>query len=229
MTLINLVNHVLRRLRESEVSDVMDTEYSKMICDFVNDAKRICENAHQWNALFGELELTTAASTQTLTLDGLGQAGQVLDMINDTSNLRMIQAHTKWMNDQTNFTGTQEGPPRWFAFNGVAADDDPIVDLWPIPDTTYTIKVKYKLGSERLENSSDELAIPEDPVIQYAFAFALRERGEVGGSNYNEQLQIAKTMLSDYIAIDAERRPEDQTWDAGYYHRTLRNTRWIIH
>ena len=40
MTYLNLVNNVLRRLREEEVSSVQDSTYAKMVGDFVNDAKR---------------------------------------------------------------------------------------------------------------------------------------------------------------------------------------------
>jgi len=35
-----LVNDVLIRLRGNEVTSVTDTSYSKLICKFVNDAKR---------------------------------------------------------------------------------------------------------------------------------------------------------------------------------------------
>ena len=43
---LTLVNSVLRRLREDEVSAVANTTYSKMVGDFVNDAKRQVENSH---------------------------------------------------------------------------------------------------------------------------------------------------------------------------------------
>jgi len=45
MTYLDVVNNVLRRMREEEVNSVSDTTYSKMVGDFVNDAKRIVENA----------------------------------------------------------------------------------------------------------------------------------------------------------------------------------------
>jgi hypothetical protein len=39
MTYLNLVNNVLRRLREDEVSNVSESTYSAMVGDYVNDAK----------------------------------------------------------------------------------------------------------------------------------------------------------------------------------------------
>ena len=40
MTYLNIVNNVLRRMREEEVASVASTTYSKMVGDFVNDGKR---------------------------------------------------------------------------------------------------------------------------------------------------------------------------------------------
>jgi hypothetical protein len=39
MTYVQLVNSVLRRLRENEVTTVQSDNYSKLIGDLVNDAK----------------------------------------------------------------------------------------------------------------------------------------------------------------------------------------------
>ena len=39
-TYLTIVNHVLRRMRENEVSNVSTNNYSKMVGDFVNDAKK---------------------------------------------------------------------------------------------------------------------------------------------------------------------------------------------
>ena len=41
MTYLNLVNNVLRRMREEEVASVSSNTYSKMVGDFVNDAKPV--------------------------------------------------------------------------------------------------------------------------------------------------------------------------------------------
>ena len=45
MTYLQLVNSVLRRLREDEVTTVGQTSYSKLIGEFVNDAKRTVEDS----------------------------------------------------------------------------------------------------------------------------------------------------------------------------------------
>ena len=54
MTYLNLVNGVLRRLREDEVTSVTANTYSKMVSDFVNDAKDLVETSwdRDWETRF---------------------------------------------------------------------------------------------------------------------------------------------------------------------------------
>ena len=47
MTYLELVNDVLIRLREAEVETVSQTDYSKLIGKFVNDAKRSEEHTSE--------------------------------------------------------------------------------------------------------------------------------------------------------------------------------------
>ena len=49
MTYLNLMNSVLRRLREEETTSVTSTTYVKMVGDFINDAKKIVEEAADWS------------------------------------------------------------------------------------------------------------------------------------------------------------------------------------
>lgn len=226
MTYLEVVNGVLRRLRESTVSTYNETEYSTMIGDLVNDALDKVQRSHQWSALFDQATITTSASTQNYVLDGMGEMVQILDAINDTSNVRLKQVSIQWMNTQTNMGGSEEGSPYAYTFNGVAGDDDPKVDLWPIPDGVYSIKFKVKKQQSNLTDGSTKIIVPAQPVLEFAYAFALRERGEMGGANFNEQYALANSTLSDYISIDAERHPEAQYWTDGSIHRTLRTIHW---
>ena len=45
MTYLQLVNRVLRKLREDEVTIVNENDYSKLVGDFVNDAVKCVEAA----------------------------------------------------------------------------------------------------------------------------------------------------------------------------------------
>lgn len=58
-TYLQLVNDVLVRLREPQVSTVSQTPYSALIGALVNDAKREVEDAWQWSQLFDYLTFAT--------------------------------------------------------------------------------------------------------------------------------------------------------------------------
>jgi hypothetical protein len=60
MTLLTIVNKVLRRLREDTVSSVAESEYSKLIGEFVNEAKEQMEDMWFWSVY------ETAVSTSIL-------------------------------------------------------------------------------------------------------------------------------------------------------------------
>lgn len=89
MTYVELVNSVLTRLREGTVSSVSDNAYSKLIGEFVNDAKRSVEDSYNWNALTETLSAVTANDVFNYVLVGSGTRFRVLNVINDTSNFFM--------------------------------------------------------------------------------------------------------------------------------------------
>ena len=62
MTFLNLMNNVLRRLREEEVSSVTESTFAKMTGDFINDAKHIVEESNDWSALRSTISISTTAS-----------------------------------------------------------------------------------------------------------------------------------------------------------------------
>ena len=89
MTYLDLVNNVLRRIREEEVASVNANTYSKMVGDFVNDAKKLVETSWDWSALRTTLTITTSADIFNYVLTGSQNRVKALDVINDTSNFFM--------------------------------------------------------------------------------------------------------------------------------------------
>lgn len=212
MTYLELVNSVLRRLRETEVSSVSDNAYSKMIGEFVNDAKRNVEDAYPWNALADTLSATTTADIFNYVLVGSGQRFRVLDVINDTSNAIMTLAPTKWMDKQFLVNSPAKASPTYYNFNGVDANGDTQVDLYPIPNAAYDLRFNIIKPQEPLSANTDKLLVVSEPVIFLAYAKALAERGEDGGISSNEAYALYKQSLSDAIAIETGRYIEEQEW-----------------
>ena len=99
MTYLNLVNNVLRRLREEEVASVQSSTYSKMAGDFVNDAKRMVEDAWDWSALRTTLTVTTTADIFNYVLTGSQNRIKALNVINDTTNRFMEYRTATYFDD----------------------------------------------------------------------------------------------------------------------------------
>ena len=218
MTYIELVNAVLRRLRESEVTTVQgagnSNAYARLIGDFVNEAKSQVENAWKWSALRRTLTATTVDGTFNYEIQGSQNNFQVLSVLNDTSNITMLYKDADWFNDAFLLTNPQRGIPTFYNFNGVSADGDTQVDIYPIPDGAYTLRFNVVLRNVPLSGDSDPMEIPSRPVILLATAMAIEERGEDGGQQSINAYAAAQSALADAVALDAGRHPEETIWYA---------------
>jgi len=214
MTYLELVNDVLVRLRETTVSTVSETSYSSLIGKFVNDAKRQIEDAFAWNVLGRTITLSTTSGTYEYSLTGAGQKFQVIDVINVTSNVGMKNIDFASMNRKQNFSTPVSGIPYEYAFDGVDTNYDTKVTIYPRPDGVYSIPFSLTVPQATLSSDSTVVAVADTLVAQNAYARALVERGEDGGLSSSEAYQLYKAMLSDYIALEGTRYPENQEFVA---------------
>jgi hypothetical protein len=214
MQYIQLVNSVLRRLRETEVSSVADNAYSKMIGEFVNDAKRQVEDSYAWNSLSDTLSAVTAVDIFNYVLVGSGQRFRMIDVINDTDDFFLKYQTTSEMNRLFLMTSSEKGSPRYYNFNGVDANGDTQVDLYPIPDGVYNVRFNVIRPQVPLVADADRLLVPHEPVIFNACARAFAERGEDGGVTSNEMYALYNQSLADAIAIESGRYLEEGEWMA---------------
>lgn len=212
MTYLDLINNVLRRLREDTVDTVNSTTYSSLIGDLVNDAKKIVENSFDWTALRDTIVVNTVDGTNEYSLTGSGDLAVVKDVMNTTAKKFMHQRSQSFFNNVNYNTSPVSGSPDYFTFVGVDSNQDLTVQLYPNPDAAYTIRFDVSVPQADLSADSDRLSVPVNPVIQLAYAMALRERGETGGQSAAEQFAVASTALSDAISFDANRYPSELTF-----------------
>ena len=212
MTYLNLMNSVLRRLREEETTSVTSTTYNKMVGDFINDAKTLVGQAADWSALRETLTISTTASDNTYSLTGGGDNVKVMSMLNDTQNCFMTYQTKDWFNDALYISNAVEGAPKYFTYNGLDGNGDTQILFGPTPDGVYSIRVDLVKRQADLAANDDSLLIPAQPVIHLAVALLARERGETGGTSTAEYFQIANQYLSDAIAIDAAKHPEEMVF-----------------
>ena len=212
MTYLDLVNNVLRRLREEEVSNVSESTFSKMVGDFVNDAKNLVENAWDWSMLRTDVTLTTTSTVATYALEGTQDKVKTLSVINDTSNTVIEYRPYDWFEEQVYINGPVSGSPEYYTFNGYDVNNDTQITFYPTPNSAYDIQLKLVYNNDDLTENTDTLLIPDAPVMHLAIALLARERGETGGTSTPEYFVIADKYLSDAIAYDAQKHPEDTIW-----------------
>ena len=182
MTYLELVNAVLRRLRESEVATVQGAgntnSYARLIGDFINESKSQVEAAWDWSALRTTITLTTSADVFNYELQTTRNSAKVLDVWNDTSNIEMKYQSAHWFNQEFLMADPQKGVPTFYNFNGVSSDGDTQVDIYPIPDGVYDIRFNMTLRNLPLVNDTDSTVLPTRPIILLATAMDIYRKGE---------------------------------------------------
>lgn len=209
MTYLNIMNNVLRRLREEEVSNVNESTYSKMAGDFINDAKTIVEESNDWSALRETIVITTTADDNQYSLTDCGDNVKVMSALNDSQNCFIGYQTKDWFNEQLYINDVVEGSPRYYTYDGLDSNGDTQILVSPRPDDVYTLRFDVVKRQAELTDNADNLLVPEKPVIHLALALLARERGETGGTSTAEYFAIADKYLSDAIALDAAKHPEE--------------------
>jgi hypothetical protein len=209
-TYLEMVNDVLARLRVQQVGSVNDTDYSRLIGRFVNDAKRQVEDAFDWNVLRRAIIITTSPAVASYSLVGSGQKFRELNALNTSKYYPMRNTTFAEMQKYLQMGTPSQSAPVYYNYNGYDGNYDTKVDLFPVPDAAYSLLFNLVVPQPMLVSDSTVILVPEEIVQQNAFARAIVERGEDGGLNSSEAYQLYRTMLSDYIALESTRYPENQ-------------------
>lgn len=226
MTYLQLVNEVLKRLREDQVTTVEDTAYSALIGTFINDAKREVENAWNWQVLKQIQNVPPDGLTFQFNISGLtdSQARLAYDhckrpMVYDVKPNDEFQLHEvpfdyiigQYLTDPDSFNSNDK--PSLFAvkkdttsqwkiyFNGICA-----------VDRLYSMY--FYVPQDELDIDSTDILVPWRPVVHLALLYALDERGEEIGEPGSKAWARFDKSLSDSIALDAIGNNAMITFDA---------------
>lgn len=200
-TYLSIVNDVLRRLREGTVSSVTQTTYSTLIGEFVNEAKREVEESWNWSTLRTSMDITTASGTQTYAATGFGERHRIARVRNESRQRVVIESV-----DPDTFEGftpsDHTGTPVAWRTNGINGSGDPILEFWPTPDATETIRVIGWVSGDDLSADGDTIDVPSWPVVLGAYRLAIRERGEDDGTSLLQAEDAFRAALDESIARD---------------------------
>jgi hypothetical protein len=218
MNFLDLHNQVLMRLREKKIvsTDVDSNPHIRMIGANVNDAKDAVENAWNWTSLRGEDTEAMVVGEEVITLAGSADNHYLYSSVlnQDTGVFLERRTHeymtVQYANDVS--TPVANKTPCQYApyFNDATGLMQ--IRVYPRPDTTDTLRITRTAHQPILELYDDILLVPSLPVYSLATALASRERGEVGGSPVSELFAIADAHLSDAIALDSAKYPEELIW-----------------
>ena len=124
-------------------------------------------------------------------------------LIND-SNRNYINT-VKYPTDDT-------GEPIYYAFNGSDSSNNLKIDLSPVPTEAHTLSFDIVKPQSELTLAATVLKIPSKPVILGAWARAISERGEDGGTQSSLMAQETGEALKQAIILDSGNVQYETDW-----------------
>lgn len=212
MTYIQLINKIVQRLRNYGVLTDLSEDYTGLVGSFVNQAKEEIEDEGPWQALRTEVTVTTVASTATASVGGTNERSYVhydpdgcAQVFETTSGFRgrmnvitPEQMRTLRASDQN----PTNAHPSYVSFAKTNAGLT--ATFYPTPNGVYTYTVVAVIPQAELTAVATVITIPARPVWMLALAYALKERGEELGSDYETVRGEAAKALRDAKLTDYE-------------------------
>lgn len=209
MTYLQIINRVLRKLREKQVT-TLTSEYTNFIGQLVNDAKEDVEGAWDWKCLRTNIAVTTVAGTQDYALTGTNERSRLLydkatgwpmafNLTEDGCQLYEVGLETI-RRDIAEVQDNQK--PYRFAI--LRTNSGLSVRIYPKPDAVYSLQFTCVIPQAELTATGTTLTIPWQPVYRQALFEATAERGTGLGGNLQRLEERATRALHDAIMQDVE-------------------------
>ncbi|KKK64746.1 hypothetical protein LCGC14_2981090 [marine sediment metagenome] len=221
-TQLNIVNDVLRRLREDEVNSVATSDYATLIAMFLNDAKEDLED--EWFWAVNEISIDTSITsdgTRTYDLTSTTDRSFLIRQINDQTphaydvttnqNGQLMDIPLKRLQQvRDTYKGTVPNveAPREFA---ITPDSDGRGDTLTLAQgatstrtwRTYWYAPQAELALDGTADST-VIVLPERPLYLRTLYYALNERGEEMGEPGNVADQRATKAAAAAKEIDMQ-------------------------
>ena len=214
MTFLQLINKVLRGLRESQATTITDTEYVTMIGQLINEAKEDIEDLGPWRALRTVVSPSTVAGQTTdHTLTGTNERSYLfylpslegpmpMAFITSAGYERRLQVipQDHLVSLQRLYPNADQACPQYVS---IAKSTGLTARFWPTPDAIYTTAFDIIIPQAELAAAATVLTIPARPVWQEALVRAMEERGEefagpLDSARARAARSIESAMLSDF-------------------------------
>ena len=184
---LNLTNKILRRINQSEISDVTAaTGHAEIITNLINEAQNVLYTELNWYSLITTTTLSTEADTASYSI--AADVGKMLD-VRDTTNNIFIYENYQRVIDMADADESTTGQPTSFAMVPGT------ITLYPIPAGTYTIKYRYWKVPVTLAANADTSDLPievENCIIQWTLYMTL---------DYMNKFDMADRARLEYVRL----------------------------
>lgn len=185
-TLLQIVNTVLVRLRESTVAAFNTTDYSTQITAVVNAVKTEIEEAYRWDSMRDTWAVSAVVGTTGYALTGSGMNAEIIAGWNTTTGQELALGTNRDF-DRYFFglpTGTTvlTGYVTEYIPAGLDANYDLKIDIYPSPASTNALKFQVYKPQADLAASGDIPLCPQNVLIEETIARMMLERGDDGAA-----------------------------------------------
>lgn len=218
LTLLQIVNRVLERLREDSVAAYNTTTYSTFIAGIVNQVKTEIEEAWQWHALRETFSISTTNNTSQYALTGSRMSAAIIDGWNTTTGQQLTKGTVAGFNSKFFGVGSnsvQTGSPTQYLKAGLDSNYDVVVDVWPIPVTGHTDTLKFTVYVPQADLAANATVplVPQNVLVEETIARALNERGDETAPKPNPgETFIMQDLLDSAISLDQGADQSEQDW-----------------
>ena len=178
LSYLELTNRVLRRITQSEITDVSTaTGHAKIIGNLINEAQITLFLETNWYSLYTTRTFATVASTSEYAV--ASDFGRTLDLIDVTNNLLLTEDMSKMM-DMVDANADYIGNPTHFTLQGSN------YRLHPIPSGVFTIRDRYWKQPTSLSANANTSDLPievENCIIQWSLSSILDYLKDFNGSD----------------------------------------------
>lgn len=243
MTILQIINRVLRRLREDAVVTLNETDYSVMLTEMLHDIHQQCLD-HNWSSMEHVIDVPVDAAQRTLDLsrleadggdiaaggralktssmlqfdaDGRAQAW-LFDSSSEDDGEIMVQVDTPTMERlyQQDRDQTNEDP-LYFALSNHPDRDGLQMTLYPAPTAARHIRMRFWTPEDDIDIDTDvarTLLVPSRPLVLGTIYLALNERGEELGEPGHVAERRYIDALGSAIEADQDRRGRTNRFEA---------------
>ena len=243
MTLLEIVNKIMRRLREAEVLATTDTDYATLVAEYVSESHQMVMD-HDWTALRHYVDIDLVANQQSYDISRLTADGGAVLLAGRVTNQGSVLLYDTdgcpqcWVfDDDTETSGSQlylvderdlqqlyQGDrvqtgedPTAFSIRQSATQQGLEVGIWPLPEATRRLRLRFWTPEDVLATDGTDdattIQVPWRPVFLAALAGLLNERGEELGEPGNLADARAINALQSAIESDINARQRTNEYE----------------